>query len=144
MDAHTASTLLPEQHYSLTLEQVTPRSPGQLRRVIGALLETWGQAELVDDAQFVATELLTNVLKHAGPKCRVVLSAGSYGAHIHVRDFSTTLPIRRPASDTQENGRGIQAVGRCATLTVQRLPRGKIVAAFLAAPDRRPKTHHTG
>ncbi|MGP3948757.1 ATP-binding protein [Streptomyces sp. 7N604] len=123
----------------MDLGRVTPRTPGQIRRVIGVLLAAWGHEGLLDDIQFVATELVTNVLRHATGRCIVVLVADRLGARLHVRDYSIGTPAERLATDVDEDGRGLCAVEACSTsLGVQRLTDGKIISAFLAAPGPGP------
>ncbi|MGY0060579.1 ATP-binding protein [Streptomyces sp. LZ34] len=126
--------LASHQRYTCRFSKVLERSPAEVRRLLRALLSAPGSALVVDEVLFVTTELLTNVWKHTDGRCHLTVVTGPRGVHVHVRDYSTDLPVQVIAGDDEESGRGVVAVDRCATnFYVAKVPDGKIVTAFLAA-----------
>jgi hypothetical protein len=129
----------PEQRYSLALDHVTERTPGQVRRVLDTLLGQWGLTGFVDGARLVATELLTNVHRHADGRCDFVLLAGAAGVHIQVRDYSVAELRMAPITLDRECGRGLLTISQYSTLHVRALPDGTVISAFLATPSATDK-----
>ena len=69
-------------------------------------------AEVVEAAEIVVTELLTNALLHGAPPVRLVVRTDEAGtrARVEVHDGSRALPVRpRPSSDAM-TGRGLALV----------------------------------
>ncbi|MER6145344.1 ATP-binding protein [Streptomyces sparsogenes] len=133
MAVDTDPGLTSPQRYSCRLPGVTERTPAEVRRLLRVLLSAPAFAPIVDDVLFVATELLTNVWKHTDGRCHLTVLTGPRGVHIHVRDYSTDLPVQVIAEDDEESGRGVVAVDRCATgFQVTKIPDGKIVTVILA------------
>ena len=63
------------------------------------------------DALVVVTELVTNVVEHAGTECQVTVSVGGEGLRIEVRDFNQSRPPRpRPSSIWPARGQGLRVV----------------------------------
>jgi anti-sigma regulatory factor (Ser/Thr protein kinase) len=58
----------------------------EVRHAIGGWLREWGLANLVDDVELVASELLTNAILHAGGDLDVVIQRRQRGVRIGVRD----------------------------------------------------------
>jgi anti-sigma regulatory factor (Ser/Thr protein kinase) len=85
-------------------------SPRQGRRFVARTLRAWGREGLVDDAQLVASELVTNAVVHAGSACRLELRLAPTGVWIGVRDFGGGEPARREPDLT--GGRGLLVVER--------------------------------
>ena len=98
----------------MPLDQTLPndlRAPREARLAISQFLTRAGLPQLVDDAQLLASELVTNAVQHAcGPiKVRASLSEGF--VRIEVSDSATaTAPARRRAAPTDEGGRGMELV----------------------------------
>jgi serine phosphatase RsbU (regulator of sigma subunit) len=66
--------------------------------------------EIVDDAELIAGELVTNALLHAGPPAELVLRLSPRRARLEVRDSSPVPPVRpRPGADAM-TGRGLHFV----------------------------------
>jgi anti-sigma regulatory factor (Ser/Thr protein kinase) len=82
--------------------------PMRLRRIIRAALNHWGRPNLIDTAELLLTELVTNALRHArGLDVGVrVYFQGDHLA-IEVNDGSPVLPVPRYAGSDDENGRGL-------------------------------------
>lgn len=86
-----------------------PQAAGQAREHISEQLATWHLDELVTTTELLASELVSNVIRHAkGPmKLRLLRSRTLI---CEVSDGSLTTPHIRRASDTDEGGRGLQLV----------------------------------
>ncbi|MER6074655.1 ATP-binding protein [Streptomyces sp. NPDC001817] len=85
--------------------------PQRLRRVVRASLTYWGRPDLVETAELLLTELVTNALRHARSRyigVRVYLQ----GDHcvIEVNDGSPIVPVPRCAGPDDESGRGLLLV----------------------------------
>lgn len=86
-------------------------APGEVRRALAGFLTRSGLPQAIEDAQLLATELVTNALRHA---------RGPIGVHAHIRDGFLHLevrdsaaecpPVRRVATPDDETGRGIELV----------------------------------
>ncbi|WP_067178230.1 ATP-binding protein [Microtetraspora niveoalba] len=102
----------------------------------------WGLAGLIDDAQLVVSELVTNALRHAlaaGPEAPIQLRLLSQGLHVlcAVRDPSEAAPLPGPPGDDfAETGRGLHLVEAVSLTWGWILIRGsgKIVWALLDHP----------
>lgn len=112
---------------SLTIERAVVNGPertpgaegiwvGRLRRICAAKLKHWGLSPLIDDAQLLLSELLTNALRHAtgdGIAVRLVLNTDVL--LLVVNDGSPGRPSVRAAGPDDENGRGMLLVSAIAT-----------------------------
>ena len=67
--------------------------------------------EACEDALLVATELVANVVDHAGTRCELTVDVDGEGLQIEVRDFYRCPPPRpRPQDPRAPRGRGLQVV----------------------------------
>ncbi|WP_239072626.1 ATP-binding protein [Streptomyces bauhiniae] len=92
-------------------------------------------ARAVQDAQLVASELVTNALKHApGPfTLHMEVVPGPSALRISVTDSSPRAPRHRPADPERVGGHGLRLVSMlCGALEVVPLGRGKRVTASVA------------
>lgn len=92
-------------------------------------------AELVDRAVLVASELVSNVVRHTpnGGKIEVIVAAQQL--RLEVSDFSYDQPIPLPHSDTAIDGRGLPIVSSLAsTWGVQESRAGKTIWATFSRP----------
>ncbi|MFJ9973792.1 ATP-binding protein [Streptomyces sp. NPDC090621] len=92
-------------------------------------------ARTVQDAQLVASELVTNALKHApGPfTLRLEVVPDPAALRISVTDASPEPPRHRPPDPERVGGHGLRLVGLlCGALEVVPLGRGKRVTATVA------------
>ncbi|MER7395100.1 SpoIIE family protein phosphatase [Streptomyces sp. NPDC000151] len=97
----------------LHVHQADPAGPGEVRAELRRMLEQWRAGEVAGDVELVATELITNALRHtdsgalvslellSGPRCRV---------RLEVEDRSSHWPRRRSPGETATSGRGLLLV----------------------------------
>ncbi|MFE6782114.1 ATP-binding protein [Streptomyces sp. NPDC057680] len=86
-------------------------APHRLRRILRASLNHWGRPHLVDTAELLLTELVTNALKYASaPTVNVRISQQSGHLRIEVNDNTPGGPLPRTASLYAEHGRGLLLV----------------------------------
>ncbi|MET7935940.1 ATP-binding protein [Streptomyces sp. NPDC005322] len=81
-----------------------------LRQAVRAELAAWGMSALVDEAQLIATELASNVIKHVGQgaAATLVLDADADQLRVELHDNSPKEPERRQPACDEEHGRGLQ------------------------------------
>ncbi|MGW7052980.1 ATP-binding protein [Streptomyces sp. NPDC054888] len=85
--------------------------PARLRRVVRAILQHWGWPDLVETAELLLTELVTNALRYGNGNdvgVRLYLTGGKFV--MEVRDGSSQRPVLRRATHTEKNGRGLLIV----------------------------------
>jgi hypothetical protein len=89
-----------------------PVSARVARRLIHSVCQDWAvDDQTCYDALVVVTELVTNVVEHAGTQCQLTVSVGGEGLRIEVRDFSQSRPPRpRPSSIWPAHGQGLRVV----------------------------------
>lgn len=93
----------------------TAQAPGEARHAVARFLARADLPQLIDDAQLLVSELVTNAVRHA---------RGPIAVHAHVRDGflhlevgdadPDLLPERREAQPEEESGRGIDLVDKLA------------------------------
>ncbi len=107
------------------------------RRFLSEQLRRWGCPELVDDAQVVVTELVTNAFVHAGTRCELRVHLGDRALRLHVTDFGPGMPDPRSADERAEHGRGLLLISALSVgWGVEALPDGaKVVWAELLRSD---------
>ncbi|GJF34103.1 ATPase [Kitasatospora sp. NE20-6] len=89
-----------------------PSSAGAARRLVRDKLTEWQLADLVDDADIVVTELVSNAVK-TGCRRRMVVGIRritEQTVRITVRDGSRTLPAMVTAAPEDTSGRGLALV----------------------------------
>jgi anti-sigma regulatory factor (Ser/Thr protein kinase) len=92
-----------------TLEQ-QPQSVAAGRGFVGCTLEAWGCGELADTACLLASEILTNAVRHAHTPIGLRLYRAAGDVTVEITDDNTHLPARRLADPDDENGRGLMLV----------------------------------
>ncbi|MFE2633836.1 ATP-binding protein [Streptomyces scopuliridis] len=93
-----------ELRLSLT---VRPEELRHIRRDLVTRLDSWGYGTVSDTAVLVVIELLTNVYKHAGGRCDLLVIPVEPRLLITVSDAVVAVPARREVSTGAENGRGL-------------------------------------
>ncbi|MFE4663882.1 ATP-binding protein [Streptomyces sp. NPDC056734] len=100
-----------ERDPASTPHHLTPADaawPRRFRRIVRASLTHRRQPDLVEPAELLATELLTNALRHGtGPTVRFRMRFHDDHLLIEVADGSPTPPSPRHATPDDETGRGL-------------------------------------
>jgi hypothetical protein len=96
------------------------QAAARARRFTRNTLESWGLAELSDNALLIVSELLNNAMRHGlsgprqhpGPTRPVWLGLLRRGAFVLVTvcDPSTQVPVLRDPDDFAESGRGLHII----------------------------------
>lgn len=69
------------------------------------------QARVLDRAELLTTELVTNAVRYGGPPILVeVTCEGTAGMKVEVRDGSDDEPVLKDAAPLDESGRGVLLV----------------------------------
>jgi hypothetical protein len=127
------------QRWQLTPDPVSARVA---RRLIHSVCEDWAvHDQACYDALVVVTELVTNVVEHAGTECQLTVSIGGEGLRIEVRDFNQSRPPRpRPSSIWPARGQGLRVVALLSSQWgVTELDDGKSLWAICRSPH--PRKH---
>lgn len=83
-------------------------APHAARRFVHAQLEAWGLGHLVDTAQLVVSELVTNAVKAAkGDTVEVRLQRSGGAVCIKVWDDNPEPPVTQTPGTLDEHGRGL-------------------------------------
>jgi anti-sigma regulatory factor (Ser/Thr protein kinase) len=108
-----------------------PSSASIARAFVREVLSEWNLTVMEPDASLVATELVTNGLRHGGGSESITLTANNRHLQISVSDKAALRSPRRLYRElTAEGGRGIalvEAVGDTWGTTRARAHRGKAV-----------------
>jgi anti-sigma regulatory factor (Ser/Thr protein kinase) len=88
-----------------------PESARRARRVVAAALADSGRVDLVETAELLVSELVTNAVVHARTSIDLVVTAGPEGLRVGVRDSSAHPPSRRHYGRAATTGRGLELVG---------------------------------
>jgi hypothetical protein len=96
----------------LTLASL-PNAPSYGRLLIQCSLRGWGIAHMIDEAQLVISELLTNAVKASAElttiQIRLAVIEGT-SLVIEVRDCNPEPPVLKDGSSDNEGGRGLMIV----------------------------------
>ncbi|GAA3128841.1 hypothetical protein GCM10010449_57560 [Streptomyces rectiviolaceus] len=91
-------------------------SAGQARKLTSAFLGRERHrarrvdAEHIDDAKLIVSELVTNATQHGGSACRLCLQIFDASVVVEVYDNNSARPRPRPLSAERESGRGLAMV----------------------------------
>lgn len=89
------------------------RAPREARHAIARFLEAAHLPQLTDDAELLASELVTNAVRHAGGPIDVRAYVRDGFLRLEVADSAAdSLPRRRVAQPGDEGGRGMELVDR--------------------------------
>jgi PAS domain S-box-containing protein len=112
-----------------------PTSVARARELACARLVQWGLDALVDTAELLVSELVTNALRHGEGDIRLRLLLDR-SLVCEVWDAGLVQPRRRRARDTDEGGRGLQLVSLLAdSWGSRRTPHGKTVWFEMSLPE---------
>lgn len=94
----------------------SPQAPAQARRHAVSVLHTWGLDDLADVGTLLISELVTNVVRHAGSPVAIDLTDTGHGLRVDVHDGDARLPGAppRPPGAQAEHGRGLLLVEQLA------------------------------
>jgi anti-sigma regulatory factor (Ser/Thr protein kinase) len=102
---------------------------------VRATLETWQVAPLVELAELLVSELVTNALRHASGPIELTALLLDDVVTLSVSDADQPLPRLRKAREADEGGRGLQLVATLASRWGARsTAQGKIVWCDLPRP----------
>ncbi|WP_327709806.1 ATP-binding protein [Streptomyces sp. NBC_00464] len=110
-----STTVAPPWTYTLQLPQ-DPRAPGVARATLRNVLRAHGMSELIETAELLASELVTNAYQHSsGPYSLRMRDAGRNRIRLGVWDTAPHIPapFRWTAEAPQElaqRGRGLYLV----------------------------------
>lgn len=106
------------------------------RRFVDRVLQGWQLGDLVDDAQQVGSELVTNAMLHTDSEVELLVRSLEDGVRIEVRDASPRMPLPHGDGDRGAEamtGRGLQLVEAIAARWgAERSGGGKVVWAELS------------
>ncbi|KMO99277.1 ATP-binding SpoIIE family protein phosphatase [Streptomyces roseus] len=101
----------PARRTMLTVAQAEPERIAGARRQIRELLHDWADADQVDSAVLMVSEMVTNVLMHTDGDALLVAEAvgepGTRRLRIEVADASDELPHKRQPGEMASSGRGV-------------------------------------
>lgn len=113
-----------------------PAAPGLARELLVEACRDWKVPELLDDAEVVVTELVSNAVRHAGGELVLNVALGKRFLHVSLRDGSPTPPRRRIPDAYRGGGRGLILIDALASgWGSTPVPGGKVVWATLPLPD---------
>ncbi|WP_323132101.1 ATP-binding protein [Kineococcus indalonis] len=88
-----------------------PRAAGEARRFLRAAICREHAASVLEGAELLVSELVTNGVRHAAPPITLrVACDGSRGLQVSVSDGEPAGPAPREAHDEAESGRGMSLV----------------------------------
>lgn len=109
-------------------------SAREARMFVDSCLDRWRADGLIDTAELVVSELVTNAVVHARTRCRLALRYRDDTLRIEVTDYGGGSPEPQPPSTTREGGRGLLIVSALAKAWgIDPAPGGKVVWAELGS-----------
>ncbi|MFD8981365.1 SpoIIE family protein phosphatase [Streptomyces sp. NPDC059564] len=101
----------PARRTVLTVAQAEPERLAGARRQVRELLHDWADADQVDSAVLMVSEMVTNVLVHTDGDALLVAEAvgelGTRRLRVEVADASDELPHKRHPGEMASSGRGV-------------------------------------
>jgi len=89
-------------------------APAQIRHFVRRQLLQWGLDDLVDVAELLVSEVVTNSIRHALAGGRVSVARQGKGVRVEVADSGGGTPVPRQAEPHEPTGRGLAIVGALA------------------------------
>ena len=80
------------------------------RHLVSRACETFGLADLADDAALLTSEVVTNAVRHASEPIGLQVGNHRGGVVVAVRDDSEVMPVIRKLERYGERGRGMHLV----------------------------------
>ncbi|MGR8009378.1 SpoIIE family protein phosphatase [Streptomyces hypolithicus] len=101
----------PVRRTALTVAQAEPERTAVARQQLRDLLHDWTDADQLDSAVLMVSEMVTNVLVHTEGDALLTAEAtglaGTRRLRVEVADASAELPHRRSPGEMASNGRGL-------------------------------------
>lgn len=101
----------PARRTAVTVAQAEPERLAGARRQVRELLHDWADADQVDSAVLMVSEMVTNVLVHTDGDALLVAEAvgelGTRRLRVEVADGSDELPHKRHPGEMASSGRGV-------------------------------------
>ena len=93
-----------------------PTSCGQVRHAVRSFCLTHSLAHVADDAELLASEIMTNAIRHAHALITVVAICADEQILVNVHDDDTSQgsPMATTVADEAESGRGLLLVDQIA------------------------------
>ena len=109
----------PRSGYAPGMRIVTPLEPTpaairRARKTVSDQLWAWGLSSIVDDAEIITSELVTNAIEHGGGVVELRVAALPHRVRISVMDGSPEVPQVATDRGLQVGGRGLALVERLA------------------------------
>lgn len=122
---------------SFTSTRMAAASPREARQSLARQLSAWGLTQVADDVELIASELVTNAIRHGGGVAQVSLTARDGRVQIEVGDYSRTPPTPPRDAGVEPSGRGMMLVEALSSRWgVRPEPQGKTVWAEIIIGDR--------
>jgi anti-sigma regulatory factor (Ser/Thr protein kinase) len=115
--AATTDRPVPVKHaFAKDLERV-PEAAAEARHLVSDALQAWNLPQLVEDAELIVSELVSNTVAHAVGDCIQVtmLRLSRQRVRISVVDRDSRHPERRAPDADGERGRGLLLVEACSS-----------------------------
>ncbi|MFC5172499.1 ATP-binding SpoIIE family protein phosphatase [Streptomyces mutomycini] len=101
----------PGRRSAMTIAQAEPERVAAARQQVRELLHDWADAEQVDSAELMVSEMSTNVLMHTDGDALLVAEVtgerGERRLRVEVADASDELPHKRRPGEMASSGRGL-------------------------------------
>jgi hypothetical protein len=102
-----AATVRAPRRFRRTLSPVAGSATTARQLVTEACL-AWDLDHLTDDAQLIATEIVSNAVRHVGEDMELMITRREHFLHVSVRDHSPLPPVRiLPDLGSGEGGHGL-------------------------------------
>lgn len=121
------------------------RAAAQARKLTRETLTRWRVPAVVDTVVLIASELVTNAVRHGRPPARLALHRREHDVRIDVHDNDACAAglggVTRSEDPDAESGRGLPIVEALSERTgVEQVPGdGKVVYATVRLPDESPR-----
>ncbi|MEY9963206.1 anti-sigma regulatory factor (Ser/Thr protein kinase) [Streptacidiphilus sp. MAP12-16] len=135
-----------------------PQNVRHARRITRTALAAWGAPDLIDSAEMLVSELVTNALQYGRGPVDLTLALTGQSLRIAVTDEGTSLPVPRTADADAQSGRGLSIVdtladswevvvrltGKTVTCVLAVKPAAVSAGAATSADAQRPRVRSSG
>lgn len=110
--------------------EADPSSARKARDLVTSALAAWEMDDLVEVAQLLTSELVSNAVLHAGTDFQVAVEGEPPVARVEVHDGVGAMPVPTSAPIESEHGRGLMLVSALANQWGSRMVDGGKVVWF--------------